>query len=102
MLFDEWKQILPTRKGNWDIFENHVSLRIQPSQREVVCSIKARDDDKVGVHPPLPRHLLRPPLRVQGCVDPLACPPATQGVLTFETVSVQHHDLPTQGALQGL
>ena len=66
-----------------------------------MCS-KARDEDDVGVHPPLPRHLLRPPLCVQGCVDPLACPPATQGVLTFETVSVQHHDLPTPGALQGL
>ena len=38
MLFDESKQILPTRKGNRDIFENHVSIRIQPSQREVVCS----------------------------------------------------------------
>ena len=102
MLFDESKQILPTRKGNWDIIENYVSIRIQPSQREVECSIKARDDDEVGVHPPLPRHLLWPPLCVQGCVDPLACPPAPQGVSSFKTVSVQHDDLPAQGALQGL
>ena len=80
---------------------NQVSIHVQPSQQEVVCS-KARDEDNVGLHPPLPRHLLRPPLRVQGCVDPLACPPAPQGVSTFETLSVQHHDLPTPGALQGL
>ena len=51
MLFDESKQILPTRKGNRDIFENHVSIRIQPSQREVVCSKLAMMTKSVYIRP---------------------------------------------------